>query len=205
MSEETMSEIVTEEAVAKTPVSQILESKKEVKIGKKVYVSPNQDDPIRNMLKDALEMLDDKFTADVAKKAKFEVLKIYPNISESVVARIIRTGKELKFFTGFDFIVEVSGHIFDLFPVEVQKIILYHEVLHIKAEVDEKTGLDKFSLRDHDLKDFTELVGKYGINYLNDIRDTIISDTVKTMTKDEASQDDIDKKVDRLESTTFSM
>ena len=42
--------------------------------------------------------------------AKVEVMAVYPNISKTVVARVVRCNNHSKLFSGYDYIVDEKNH-----------------------------------------------------------------------------------------------
>jgi len=138
-------------------------------IGTKEYYIPEDDHPIREALAKGLE--DCEFSKDL-KEARIEVMAVYPNISKTTAARVIKTNNHVKIFGGYDYIVEVSGEIWDILPTEVQNILMYHECEHMVVKFNKKLE-PMFRLRDHDLKDFRSIVAKHGLDWLTTLNNLV--------------------------------
>jgi len=107
--------------------------------------------------------------------AKIEYLIVYPNISKSVAGRCVRTGKELKFFSGFDYLVEMSGELWDTLDAPTKSILMEHELKHICPVMNEKSGEWEYKLRDHDVQDFGSIIKKHGIDWISKIKLSVAS------------------------------
>lgn len=92
-------------------------------------------------------------------------LLVYPNISKTVIAKCIKANNELAFFSDADYLVEISGEVWDALDAESKYTLLHHELLHILPLMDEKTGDYNMSLRDHDIVDFRQIITKYGMDW----------------------------------------
>jgi len=108
---------------------------------------------------------------------------VYPNITKHVAGRCIKAGRELKFFSECDYVIEMSGETWDVLEEDVKKILTLHELMHIHIFHDKK-GQVKFKLRDHDVKDFMYLIKTYGIDWFEKLR-TVVSSTYDMKPEDE--------------------
>ncbi|MEI7811998.1 MAG: putative metallopeptidase [Ignavibacteria bacterium] len=102
--------------------------------------------------------------------AKIEYVTVEPNISKSVAAKCVRTGKELKFFSGFDYIIEISGELWTALDKDTRSILLEHELRHILVLQNDKTGDWNFKLRKHDIQDFGKIVSCHGIDWIKKVK-----------------------------------
>jgi predicted metallopeptidase len=118
--------------------------------------------------------------------AKIGYLIVSPNISKTVAARCIKTNKELKFFSGYDYLIEVSGELWDVLDESIKKILLLHELLHVGFGYD-KLGNLKFQIRNHNVEDFSYIIKKYGIDWF-----TKVNELTKSLY-------DLDESVERIE------
>ena len=107
--------------------------------------------------------------------AKVEYLLVYPNISKTVAGRCVRAGKELKFFSGFDYIIEMSGELWDALDDSVRYVLMQHELMHIMPVMNDKTGEWKFELRPHDVEDFGKIIKKHGVDWISKVKLSISS------------------------------
>lgn len=102
--------------------------------------------------------------------AKIEYLNVYPNISKTAVSKIIKTNKELKFFSNLDYIIEISGELWDVLDKDNRRILLEHQLRHILIVQNDKTGKWVFKVRNHDIQDFGKIISNYGINWIKTIK-----------------------------------
>ena len=107
--------------------------------------------------------------------AKIEYLLVYPNISKTVAGRCIRSSDELKFFSDNDYIIEISGELYDSMDDNTRYILMYHELMHVLPLMDDQTGDYKYTIRQHDLQDFSRVINKYGVDWINQIKLTVSS------------------------------
>jgi len=125
-----------------------------------------------------LETLAEKIIKDEGMEiypSEISYLLVYPNISKTVAGRCIRTGKELKFFSGKDYLIEISGELWDTLDASARKILMEHELRHIMPVMNNKTGEWKFELRNHDIMEFSSIIKKYGINWIDKVKLSISS------------------------------
>jgi predicted metallopeptidase len=102
--------------------------------------------------------------------AKIEYVTVEPNISKSTAARCVKTNKELKFFSGLDYIIEVSAELWTSLDLETRKVLLEHELRHILVLQNDKTGDWKFTVRKHDVQDFGKIITDHGIEWIKRIK-----------------------------------
>lgn len=130
-----------------------------VQVGKKWFY---QDQKNYQLLNNILQKQSLEFPAEIC------VLCVYPDISKTVAGRCIKASNQLKFFSEFDYIIQLSGSLWDVLTDEQKYLLLYHELLHIQIDFD-KDGNTKFLLKDHDVKDFRSIITKYGIDWIQNI------------------------------------
>ena len=101
--------------------------------------------------------------------AKICGLMVYPNINKTTAGRCIKAGKELKFFSNYDYIIEISQEYWDNLTEQAKKILILHELMHIDIRYT-KQGKEIFGIKSHDVEDFAVLLEKYGLNWLKEIK-----------------------------------
>ena len=133
-----------------------------VDVGKKTYeVSPT------------VETLSKKVIADKnmeLEPAVIKYVKVYPYISKKVAGRCILSYPMIKLFGECDYIIQVSGQLWDELDEERKEILMYHELLHVKPVHNEKNGEWRFTLRDHDIQDFYVIIKQHGIDWFNELK-----------------------------------
>lgn len=102
---------------------------------------------------------------------KYVLVDMY--ISKSSVGKCVRASKELKHFANIDYIIEISKDIYDLFDDKSREIVMYHLLLHILLTTNKEGDLTT-KIFDHDVKDFSSVINKYGIDELKNIK-TLVS------------------------------
>lgn len=102
--------------------------------------------------------------------AKIEYVLVYPNISKTVAGKCIKTGKELKFFSNLDFVIEISGELWDALDEETRRVLLEHELRHILILQNDNTGDWKFKIKKHDIQDFSRIVSKHGVDWIKRVK-----------------------------------
>lgn len=102
--------------------------------------------------------------------AKICYLLVYPNVSKTVAGRCVRSGRELKFFSGFDYLIEMSGELWDALDDDTRKILMEHELKHVLPVPNDKTGDWEFKIRDHDVQDFASIIKKHGIDWISKVK-----------------------------------
>ena len=95
---------------------------------------------------------------------------VSPNISKTVPSKTIKTPPELKHFSGFDYLVEVSLDLWTALDEAERYILIHHELLHILPIMNEKTGDYDFKIRKHDFVAFKSILDKYGTDWKQKIK-----------------------------------
>lgn len=70
-----------------------------------------------------------------------------------------RAGGKLAYFTGHDFVIEFSHSVWDTLTPEQRIALVDHELAH--CERDEETGA--WTMRDHDVEEFADIVVRWGL------------------------------------------
>ena len=170
---------------------------KEMQVGKKRYVVAENDDPVRKM---ALQVIDEhEEIKDNVSGAAIEYVLIYPNISKRTIARIVRTSNELKFFSKFDYLIELSGDIWEQISDEIRKIVIEHEFRHAFKKYNFKTDATTYCLVDHNVKDFTVILEKYGIKWFTELQNKSVDLYCKdAKIKDKDDKETVEEKESKL-------
>lgn len=127
---------------------------------------------------DDLKQLAEKIIVDESldiSPAEIEYLLVYPNISKTVAGRCIKSSKELRFFSGQDYLIEISGELWDALDDTVKYVLVQHELMHVLPVMNDKTGEWKFELRQHDVEDFSKIIKKHGVDWISKVKLSISS------------------------------
>ena len=107
--------------------------------------------------------------------AEIGYLLVYPNISKQRAAKVIKSSLEVKHYSGNDYLIEVSGELWDMLDNETKKMLMYHELLQLDPTFKSKTGEWKMNLRKPDFADFYTINDKYGNEWYKTIQATASS------------------------------
>ncbi len=141
---------------------------------KKTKTNSKKEFEVSDELKQLAETVIEEQKLDI-NPAKVEFLLVYPNIAKTVAGRCIKTSKELRFFSGKDYLIEMSGELWDSLDDSVRYVLMQHELMHILPIMNDKTGEWKFELRRHDIEDFSSIIKKHGIDWISKVKLSISS------------------------------
>lgn len=123
-----------------------------------------------------------KIAEDVIKTHKIELgpaqvgyLLVYPNISKQRAAKCMKATPEVKHYSGNDFLIEVSGDLWDMLDSDTKKMLLYHELLHIDPVFKAKNQEWQMRIRRPDFADYYEINDKFGNTWYKTIQATVSS------------------------------
>lgn len=105
-------------------------------------------------------------------EASIGYMLVYPNVSKKVAGRCKRTTKETQYYSGNHYLIQMSGETWDMLDEETRKILMYHELLHIKAVFKAKKQEWKYKIRKHDFEDFREIIKEHGIDWFETVQGT---------------------------------
>ena len=145
-------------------------SNKQMHVSGKEYVVSDELKQLAEQLIKEDDLLKD-LNLDVPKIA---YVLVYPNITKHIAGKCIKAGRELKFFSEFDYVIEMSGETWDVLDDNIKSILTIHELMHVQVFYDKK-GNVRFKLRDHDVKDFSYIIKKHGIDWFSDLKTVIAS------------------------------
>ena len=130
---------------------------------KKRYYIPSETDDLHVTFNKCLNLCNDY---DLVKKhdVKFSIHYVYPCISKTTWAHIMKSSPQLKMYSDVDIIIEVSGDIWELLDQTQKDILLEHELMHLYLTENDEGEL-KIQLQGHDLEDFKKIISKYGIEW----------------------------------------
>lgn len=108
-------------------------------------------------------------------KAEIGYMSVYPNISKFTGAKCVKASPLVKHFSGLDFVIQVSGEMWDMLDAQTREILLWHELLHIDATFKAKTQQWVYKVRKHDYADFYAINESVGSRWFKTIQATISS------------------------------
>jgi hypothetical protein len=107
--------------------------------------------------------------------AQIGYLLVYPNISKQRAAKCMKASREVKHYSGNDYLIEVSGDLWDMLDTDTKKMLLYHQLLHIDPVFKAKNQEWKMQVRKPDFSDFYEINDKFGNEWYKTIQATVSS------------------------------
>lgn len=128
-------------------------------------------------LQDDLHILADKVIAKRGlniEPAKIQYMLVYPHISKTTGGRCIKNKPENVFLTGYHYIVEFSGDLWDKLADETQEILMWHELEHVEPKM-KKNGDWVYNIRSHNVQDFANIIAECGVNWIDNLKTQISS------------------------------
>jgi len=102
--------------------------------------------------------------------ATIKYIKVYPGINKKTAARCMLSNPMMKLFGECDYVIQVSGDLWDKLDEDRKEILMWHELLHVLPIQNSKTGEWDFKVRDHDIKDFHVIINSEGINWFSELK-----------------------------------
>ena len=100
---------------------------------------------------------------------------VYPNISRQKAAKCMKASREVKYYSGNDYLIEISGELWDMLDNQTKEMLLYHELLHVDPDFKSKTQEWKMNLRKPDFSDFYTINDTFGNEWYKTIQATMSS------------------------------
>ena len=100
---------------------------------------------------------------------------VYPHISKQRAAKAMKATREVKYYSGNDYLVEVSGELWDMLDQKTREMMIYHQLLHLDPTFKSKTQEWKMNLRKPDFSDFYAINDKFGNEWYKTIQATASS------------------------------
>lgn len=107
--------------------------------------------------------------------AQLGFLLVYPNISKQRAAKCMKASREVKHYSGNDYLIEISGDLWDMLDKDTKKMLLYHQLLHIDPVFKAKNQEWKMQVRKPDFADYYEINDKFGNEWYKTIQATVSS------------------------------
>lgn len=101
---------------------------------------------------------------DYLDQVKIRYILVDPYITNTCVGKCIRASKELKYFGKLDYVIELSKDVWEKIDQKTKEIVMLHELLHILLKTNSNGDLNT-KILDHDIKDFSLIIKKYGVDW----------------------------------------
>lgn len=111
---------------------------------------------------------------DYLEKVNVKYVLVDMYISKNTMGKCVRASKELKHFTGIDYVIQISKDIFDKIDDNGKEAIMLHLLLHILLTINKQGDLVA-KIFNHDVADFSTVIKKFGIDGLKELRLAVAS------------------------------
>jgi len=96
---------------------------------------------------------------------KLGYMLVYPHISKTTAGKCIKSSDELKYFSSYDYVIQMSGELWDVLGDDEKYILMQHELMHVFVTYDKKGDI-QYKIRQHDFEDFRIIIEKNGMDWL---------------------------------------
>jgi len=100
---------------------------------------------------------------------------VYPNLSKYKAAKCIKATREVKYYSGNDYLVEISGEMWDMLDQKTREMVVFNQLLHIDPVYKAKKQEWKMKVRKPDFADYYEINDKYGNEWYKTVQATVSS------------------------------
>ena len=100
---------------------------------------------------------------------------VYPNLSKYKAAKCVKANREVKYYSGNDYLIEISGELWDMLDQKTREMVVFHQLLHINPVFKPKNEELKMKKRKPDFADFYEINDKYGNEWYKTVQATVSS------------------------------
>lgn len=100
---------------------------------------------------------------------------VYPNVTKYRAAKCMKASREVKYYSGNDYLIEISGEMWDMLDEKTKEMVLFHQLLHIDPVYKSKNQEWKMKTRKPDFADFYEINDKYGNEWYKTVQATVSS------------------------------
>jgi hypothetical protein len=100
---------------------------------------------------------------------------VYPNLSKYRAAKCKKASREVKYYSGNDYLIEISGEMWDMLDSKTREMVLFHQLLHVDPVYKAKNQEWKMKIRKTDFNDYYEINDKYGNEWYKTVQATVSS------------------------------
>lgn len=100
---------------------------------------------------------------------------VYPNLSKYKAAKCVKASREVKYYSGNDYLIEISGDMWDMLDEKTREMVLFHQLMHVEPVYKAKNQEWKMKIRKPDFSDFYEINDKYGNEWYKTVQATVSS------------------------------
>lgn len=148
------------------PENDFLDAEPTIHSTKQLMESPE----VESIAKDVIEKYNLEFGP-----AEIGYFLVYPNLSKQRAAKCMKATREVKHYSGNDYLIEISGELWDMLDSKTKEMMLYHQLLHVDPTFKSKKQEWKMTLRKPDFADFYTINDKFGNEWYKTIQATVSS------------------------------
>lgn len=100
---------------------------------------------------------------------------VYPNLTKYKAAKCVKASREVKYYSGNDYLVEISGEMWDMLDEKTREMVLFHQLMHVEPVYKSKNQEWKMKIRKPDFSDYYEINDKYGNEWYKTVQATVSS------------------------------
>ncbi|NGP76357.1 hypothetical protein G3570_06920 [Balneolaceae bacterium YR4-1] len=100
---------------------------------------------------------------------------VYPNLSKYKAAKCVKASREVKYYSGNDYLIEISGEMWDMLDQKTREMVVFNQLLHVDPVYKAKNQEWKMKVRRPDFADYYEINDKYGNEWYKTVQATVSS------------------------------
>ncbi|WP_445666094.1 putative metallopeptidase [Fodinibius sp. AD559] len=100
---------------------------------------------------------------------------VYPNLSKYKAAKCKKASREVEYYSGHNYLIEISGEMWDMLDQKTREMVVFHQLLHVDPVYKAKNQEWKMKVRKPDFSDFYEINDKYGNDWYKTVQATVSS------------------------------
>lgn len=100
---------------------------------------------------------------------------VYPNLSKKRAGKAKKASKEENYFGSVNYIIEISGELWDMLDSNTRKRLVHHYLLQLDPTFKAKNQEWKMKTRKPEYRDFYEINEKYGSDWYKTLQATASS------------------------------
>ncbi len=100
---------------------------------------------------------------------------VYPNLSKYKAAKVVKANREVKYYSGNDYLIEISGELWDILDQKTREMVVFHQLLHVNPVFKAKNEEWQMKKKKPDFADFYEINDKYGNEWYKTVQATVSS------------------------------
>lgn len=104
--------------------------------------------------------------------AEIGFILVYPHLSKKQAAKVIKASKEVKHYSGNDYLIEISGELWDMLDDQTRQAFLHQQLMRLNPVFNPKSQDWSFRTRPDEYRTFYKLDELYGSNWYKAVQST---------------------------------